>query len=113
MSFLYVNNCLARQEAIVAEFDEPVVENESDHDMMMKLYAFVMTEYDDRLMVVEQCNEKLREGKKLMDDAKKEHKPQVEAIKLKDQALEKYQDEVKHEDDASAEEQTQQGEATG
>lgn len=96
MSLRYVNNCLAGRQEIVAEFDEPVAENKSDRDRMMKLYALVSVIlsfpyfllFDDRLMVVEQCNEKLREGKKLVYDAKKERKPQVEAIKLKDQALE-------------------------
>ncbi|KAM1084875.1 hypothetical protein ACFX19_023523 [Malus domestica] len=48
-SFRYVNNCLAGRRSTVDELGEPLDENESDRDRMMRLFSYVMTEYDDRL----------------------------------------------------------------
>ena len=40
-SFRYVNNCLAGRRSIVDELGEPLDENESDRDRMMRLSSYV------------------------------------------------------------------------
>ncbi|KAM2563914.1 hypothetical protein TB2_012259 [Malus domestica] len=48
-SFKYVNKCLAGRRSTVDELGKPLYENESDRDRIMRLFSYVITEYDDRL----------------------------------------------------------------
>ncbi|CAN6552337.1 unnamed protein product [Malus baccata var. baccata] len=73
-SFRFVNNYLVGRQATVDEFSEPLVKNESDSDRMMRLSAYVMNEYDDRLQEVERYKVKFQENKRFVDDAKKKSK---------------------------------------
>ncbi|XP_050133219.1 uncharacterized protein LOC126609320 [Malus sylvestris] len=87
-SFRYVNNCLAGRRSTVDELGEPLDENESDRDRMMKLSSYVMTEYDDRLREVERYKVKFKENKQLVNDARKMSKALDDAIRLKDENFE-------------------------
>ncbi|KAB2611045.1 GRIP domain-containing protein RUD3-like [Pyrus ussuriensis x Pyrus communis] len=84
-SFRYVNNCLAGRRSTVDELVEPLHENESDHDRIMRLSSYVMTKFDDRLREVEQYKAKFKENNQLVNDARKTSKALAEAIRLKDQ----------------------------
>ncbi|CAN6694829.1 unnamed protein product [Malus baccata var. baccata] len=86
--FKYVNNYLAKRRSIVDELGEHLDENESDHDWMMRLSSYVMTEYDDRLREVERYKAKFKENKQLVNDARKMSKALADAICLKDQNFE-------------------------
>ncbi|KAB2606079.1 GRIP domain-containing protein RUD3-like [Pyrus ussuriensis x Pyrus communis] len=85
---VYVNNCLAGRRSTVDELGEPLDENESDRDRMMRLSSYVMIEYDDRLQEVERYKAKFKENKQLMNDARKTSKALAKAICLKDQNFE-------------------------
>ncbi|KAB2634503.1 hypothetical protein D8674_038359 [Pyrus ussuriensis x Pyrus communis] len=87
-SFRYVNNCLAGRRSTVDELSEPLDENKSDHERMMRLSSYVMTEYDDRLLEVERYKAKFKENNQLVNDARKTSKALAEAIRLKDQHFE-------------------------
>ncbi|XP_050117950.1 uncharacterized protein LOC126595683 [Malus sylvestris] len=87
-SFRYVNNYLAGRRSTVDELGEPLDENESDRDRMMRLSSYVMTEYGDRLREVERYKAKFKKNKQLMNDAKKTSKTLADAIRLKDQNFE-------------------------
>nr|XP_028947712.1 uncharacterized protein LOC114820698 [Malus domestica] len=87
-SFRYVNNCLAGRRSTVDELSEPLNENESDRDWMMKLSSYVMTEYGDRLREVERYKAKFKKNKQLVNDARKTSKTLADAIRLKDQNFE-------------------------
>ncbi|RXH80364.1 hypothetical protein DVH24_041511 [Malus domestica] len=87
-SFRYVNNCLAGRRSTVDELCEPLDENESDRDQMMRLSSYVMTEYDDRLREVEWYKAKFKKNKQLKNDARKTSKPLADAIRLKDENFE-------------------------
>ncbi|KAB2611019.1 hypothetical protein D8674_019051 [Pyrus ussuriensis x Pyrus communis] len=87
-SFRYVNNCLAGRQSTVDKLGEPLDENESNRDRMMRLSSYVMTEYDDRLREVERYKAKFKENNQLVNDARKTSKALVEAIRLKDQHFE-------------------------
>ncbi|KAB2626303.1 hypothetical protein D8674_017963 [Pyrus ussuriensis x Pyrus communis] len=87
-SFRYVNNCLAGRKSIVNELSEPLDENGSDRDRMMRLSSYVMTEYDNRLREVEWYKAKFKENNLLVNDARKMSKALAEAICLKDQHFE-------------------------
>ncbi|KAB2595285.1 hypothetical protein D8674_030735 [Pyrus ussuriensis x Pyrus communis] len=87
-SFRYVNNCLAGRRSIVDELGEPLDENESDRDRMMRLSSYVMTEYDNRLREVEQYKVKFKKNNQFVNDARKTSKALAEAICLKDQHFE-------------------------
>ncbi|KAB2621456.1 GRIP domain-containing protein RUD3-like [Pyrus ussuriensis x Pyrus communis] len=76
-SFRFINNFLVVHRATVDKFGEPLVENKSDRDQMM------------RLREVEQYKAKLQDNKQLMDDAKNISKALTEAFQLKDQTLER------------------------
>ncbi|KAB2604266.1 hypothetical protein D8674_037557 [Pyrus ussuriensis x Pyrus communis] len=85
--FRFVNNCLAGCRATVDELVEPLAENESDHDRMMRLSAYVMIEYDDKLQEVERCKAKLQENNQFVDNTRKTSKALIEAVQLKDQTM--------------------------
>ncbi|XP_050156040.1 uncharacterized protein LOC126629928 [Malus sylvestris] len=87
-SFRYVNNCLAGRRSTVDELGEPLDENESDRDRMMRLSSYVMTEYDNRLREVERYNAKFKKNKQLVNDATKTIKALADAIRLKDENFE-------------------------
>ncbi|XP_050125669.1 uncharacterized protein LOC126602877 [Malus sylvestris] len=87
-SFRYVNNCLAGRRSTVDELGEPLDENESDCDRMMRLSSYVMTEYDDRLREDERYKEKFKENKQFVNDARKMNKALANAIRLKDENFE-------------------------
>ncbi|XP_050116417.1 uncharacterized protein LOC126594240 [Malus sylvestris] len=87
-SFRYVNNYLARRRSTIDELGEPLDENESDRDRMMRLSSYVMTEYDDRLREVERYKVKFKENKQLVNDARKMSKALADAIRLKDENFE-------------------------
>ncbi|KAB2628783.1 hypothetical protein D8674_033578 [Pyrus ussuriensis x Pyrus communis] len=87
-SFMYVNNCLAGRRSTVNELSEPLDENESDRDRMMRLSSYVMTEYDNKLREVERYKAKFKENNQLVNDARKMSKALAEAIRLKDQHFE-------------------------
>ncbi|KAB2597326.1 hypothetical protein D8674_000246 [Pyrus ussuriensis x Pyrus communis] len=76
-SFRYVNNCLAGRRSTVDELSEPLDENESDHDWMMRLSSYV-----------ERYKAKFKENNQLVNDARKMSKALAEAIRLKDQHFE-------------------------
>ncbi|KAM0965408.1 hypothetical protein ACFX2C_021321 [Malus domestica] len=84
-SFRYVNNCLAGRRSTVDELGEPLDENESDRDRMMRLSSYVMTEYDDRLREVERYKAKFKENKQLVNDVRNTSKALADAIHLKDE----------------------------
>ncbi|XP_050139965.1 uncharacterized protein LOC126616047 [Malus sylvestris] len=56
---------------------------------MIKLSAYVMTEYDDILQEVKRYKVKFQENKQLVDDARKMSKAWTEVVQLKDQTLER------------------------
>ncbi|XP_050141390.1 uncharacterized protein LOC126617379 [Malus sylvestris] len=87
-SFRYVNNCLAGHRSTIDEFGEPLDENESNRDRMMRLSSYVMTEYDDRLREVERYKVKFKENKQFVNDARKTSKALANAIRLKDENFE-------------------------
>nr|XP_028954200.1 GRIP domain-containing protein RUD3-like [Malus domestica] len=87
-SFRYVNNCLAGRRSTVDELGEPLDENESDSDWMMRLSSYVMTEYNDRLREVERYKVKFQENKQFVNDARKMSKALADAIRLKDENFE-------------------------
>ncbi|KAM2256110.1 hypothetical protein TB2_046357 [Malus domestica] len=87
-SFKYVNNCLAGRRSTIDELGEPLDENESNRDRMMRLSSYVMTEYDDRLREVEWYKAKFKENKQLVNDARKTSKALADAIRLKDENFE-------------------------
>ncbi|XP_050108338.1 GRIP domain-containing protein RUD3-like [Malus sylvestris] len=87
-SFRYVNNCLAGRRSTVDELGEPLDENESDRDWMMRLSSYVMTEYNDRLREVERYKVKFKENKQFVNDARKMSKALADAIRLKDENFE-------------------------
>ncbi|CAN6686905.1 unnamed protein product [Malus baccata var. baccata] len=87
-SFRYVNNCLAGRRSTIDELGEPLDENESDRDRMMRLSSYVMTEYDDRLREVERYKAKFKENKQLVNDTRKTSKALANAIHLKDENFE-------------------------
>ncbi|KAM1792090.1 hypothetical protein ACFX12_035984 [Malus domestica] len=70
------------------ELGEPLAEDESNCDRMLKLSSYVMVEYHDRLREVERCKMKLKENKQLVNDARKTSKTLAEAIQVKDQHFE-------------------------
>ncbi|KAM1419553.1 hypothetical protein ACFXTO_023083 [Malus domestica] len=73
----------------VDELGEPLDENESDRDRMMRLSSYViMTEYDDRLREVERYKAEFKENKQLVNDARKMSKALADAIRLKDENFE-------------------------
>ncbi|RXI07110.1 hypothetical protein DVH24_026246, partial [Malus domestica] len=74
-SFRYVNNCLAERRSTVDELGEPLDENKSDRDQMMRLSSYVMAEYDDRLSEVERYKRRNGENMRLKKqlEATKEH----------------------------------------
>ncbi|KAM2249543.1 hypothetical protein ACFXTI_004171 [Malus domestica] len=76
-SFRYVNNCLAGRQSTIDELGEPLDENESDRDRMMRLSSYV-----------ERYKVKFKENKQLVNDARKMSKALVDAIRLKDQNFE-------------------------
>ncbi|KAB2600236.1 GRIP domain-containing protein RUD3-like [Pyrus ussuriensis x Pyrus communis] len=80
----YVNNCLAGRRSMVDELGEPLDENESDHDWIMRRFSY----YDDKLREVERYKAKFKENNQLMNDARKMSKALAEAIRLKDQHFE-------------------------
>ncbi|KAB2635073.1 hypothetical protein D8674_025607 [Pyrus ussuriensis x Pyrus communis] len=84
-SFRYVNNCLAGRRSTVDELGEPLDENESDRDRMMRLSSYVMTEYDDRLREVERYKATFKENNQLVNNAKKMSKALAENVRLKKQ----------------------------
>ncbi|CAN6711741.1 unnamed protein product [Malus baccata var. baccata] len=86
-NFGYVNNCQAERQFTFDELGEPLAQNESDHDRMLKLSSYVMTEYNDRLRGAEGYKAKLKENKQLMDGARKNKKLLTEAIQLKEQTI--------------------------
>ncbi|CAN6678134.1 unnamed protein product [Malus baccata var. baccata] len=71
-SFRYVNNCLTGCRSTVDELGEPLDENESDRDRMMRLSSFA----------------KFKENKQLVNDARKTSKALADAIRLKDENFE-------------------------
>ncbi|XP_050117600.1 uncharacterized protein LOC126595306 [Malus sylvestris] len=87
-SFRYVNNSLAGRRSTVDELGEPLDENESDRDRMMRLSSYVMIEYDDRLREVERYKANFKENKQLVNDARKMSKALADAIRLKDENFE-------------------------
>ncbi|XP_050152365.1 uncharacterized protein LOC126626992 [Malus sylvestris] len=87
-SFKYVNNYMARRRSIIDKLGEQLDENESDHDQMMRLFSYVMIEYDDRLREVERYKAKFKENKQLVNDARKTSKALADAIRLKDENFE-------------------------
>ncbi|CAN6544393.1 unnamed protein product [Malus baccata var. baccata] len=82
-SFRYVNNCLAGRRSIVDELGEPLDENKSVRDRMMRLSSYVMIEYDDRLREVERYKAKFKENKQFVNNARKTSKTLADAIRLK------------------------------
>ncbi|KAB2634425.1 hypothetical protein D8674_038288 [Pyrus ussuriensis x Pyrus communis] len=52
----------ARRRSIIDELGEPLDENESDRDQIMRLSSYVMTEYDDRLREVKWYKVKFKEN---------------------------------------------------
>ncbi|CAN6551873.1 unnamed protein product [Malus baccata var. baccata] len=84
-SFRSINNFLAGRRSTVDELSEPLDENESDRDWIMRLSSYVMIEYDDRLREVERYKAKFKENKQLVNDARKTSKALVENVKLKKQ----------------------------
>ncbi|KAB2630918.1 S ribonuclease [Pyrus ussuriensis x Pyrus communis] len=88
-SFRYVNNRLARRRPTVDELGEPLDENESDHDRMMRLSSYVITEYGDKLREVKRYKAKFKENNQFVKYARKTSKALAEAICLKDQHFEK------------------------
>ncbi|CAN6544069.1 unnamed protein product [Malus baccata var. baccata] len=82
------------------ELGEPLANEESDCDRMLKLSSYhyfssddrlvmqVMAEYHDRLREAERCNVKLKENKQLVNDARKTSKALAEALQVKDQHFE-------------------------
>ncbi|KAB2597148.1 hypothetical protein D8674_000068 [Pyrus ussuriensis x Pyrus communis] len=78
----------ARRRSTVDELGEPLDENKSDRDLMMRLSSYVMTEYDYRLREVEWYKAKFKENNQLVNDARKMSKALAEAIRLKDQHFE-------------------------
>ncbi|CAN6686500.1 unnamed protein product [Malus baccata var. baccata] len=102
-SFRYVNNCLARRRSTVDKLGQPLDENESDRDRMMRPSSYVTTEYDDRLLEVERYKAKFKENKQLVNDARKTSKAlaDVSALRMKTLRVEeaeciiqKYRDEM-------------------
>ncbi|CAN6553647.1 unnamed protein product [Malus baccata var. baccata] len=77
-----------RHRSTIDELGEPLDENKSDRDWMMRLSSYVMTEYDDRLQEVERYKAKFKENKQLVNDARKMSKALADAIRLKDQNFE-------------------------
>ncbi|CAN6692581.1 unnamed protein product [Malus baccata var. baccata] len=84
-SFRYVNNCLAGRRSTVDELGEPLDENESNCDRMIRLSSYVMTEYDDILLEVERYKVKFKENKQFVNDTRKTSKALADAIRLKDE----------------------------
>ncbi|KAM1419552.1 hypothetical protein ACFXTO_023083 [Malus domestica] len=79
----------SRRRSTVDELGEPLDENESDRDRMMRLSSYViMTEYDDRLREVERYKAEFKENKQLVNDARKMSKALADAIRLKDENFE-------------------------
>ncbi|CAN6703761.1 unnamed protein product [Malus baccata var. baccata] len=74
-SFRYVNNCLAGHRSTVDELGEPLDENESDRDQMMRLSSY-------------RYKAKFKENKQFMNDARKTSKALADAIRLKDENFE-------------------------
>ncbi|CAN6552503.1 unnamed protein product [Malus baccata var. baccata] len=74
--------------SIINELGEPLDENKSDRDRMMRLSSYVMTEYDDRLREVERYKAKFKKNKQLVNDARKMSKALADAICLKDENFE-------------------------
>ncbi|KAB2596043.1 hypothetical protein D8674_031493 [Pyrus ussuriensis x Pyrus communis] len=75
----------SRRQSTVDELGEPLDENKSDCDRMMRLSSYVMTECDDRLREIERYKAKFKDNKQLVNDARKTSKALAEAIRLKDQ----------------------------
>ncbi|CAN6541230.1 unnamed protein product [Malus baccata var. baccata] len=71
-SFRYANNCLAGRRSTIDELGEPLDENESDRDRMMRLSSYA----------------KFKENKQLVNDARKTCKALADAIRLKDEKFE-------------------------
>ncbi|KAB2631577.1 GRIP domain-containing protein RUD3-like [Pyrus ussuriensis x Pyrus communis] len=59
---------------VAMQLGEPLDENESDRDWMMRLSSYVMTEYDNRLREVERYKAKFKENNQLVNDARKTSK---------------------------------------
>ncbi|KAM2130661.1 hypothetical protein ACFX1Q_012280 [Malus domestica] len=78
----------SRRRSTVDELGEPLDENESDRDRMMRLSSYVMTEYDDRLREVEPYKARFKENKQFVNDARKMSKALADAIRLKDENFE-------------------------
>ncbi|KAM1787106.1 hypothetical protein FF1_037270 [Malus domestica] len=78
----------SRRRSTVVELGEPLEENESDRDRMMRLSSYVMTEYDDRLREFERYKAKFKENKQFVNDARKTSKALADAIRLKDENFE-------------------------
>ncbi|CAN6712914.1 unnamed protein product [Malus baccata var. baccata] len=82
------------------ELGEPLANEESNCDRMLKLSSYhyfssddrlvmqVMAEYHDRLREAERCKVKLKENKQLVNDARKTSKALAEALQVKDQHFE-------------------------
>ncbi|XP_050104814.1 uncharacterized protein LOC126584499 [Malus sylvestris] len=87
-NFRYVNNCLAGRRSTVDKLGEPLDENESDRDRMIRLSSYVMTEYEDRLQEVKRYKAKFKENKQLVNDARKMSKALADAIRPKDKNFE-------------------------
>ncbi|CAN6680775.1 unnamed protein product [Malus baccata var. baccata] len=74
-SFRYANNCLAGRRSTIDELGEPLDENESDRDRMMRLSSY-------------RYKAKFKENKQLVNDARKTCKALADAIRLKDEKFE-------------------------
>ncbi|KAM1357191.1 hypothetical protein ACFX2H_031034 [Malus domestica] len=83
-----INNCLAGRRFAFDELGEPLANDESDCDRMLKLSSYVMAEYHDRLQEVERYKAKLNENKQLVDEARRNKGLLTQALQLKDETME-------------------------